>query len=284
MGRIISQQRNTWGSAGNTDNPQRADLWVVDLQSVVRGLNAAIVANPTFDIAQLVELPLYFAQSIALPELKVTPAEFGRDSNPHQMPLNDEATGMVRIVFYMDSPGNQARSKVYQLLDTWRTFVRAGRPTFGSENGIPLYTTSDKVTYSTDHAFNISVQLLRGASKPEIIDVVNNISNEYYGNLDEFSRELASLPVEEREARMKQMLVNAGRTDEVGVINDLEVCGHYQIQQAWLSSFRVSDLSYVNGGALTTIEANIYADYFIDMAASAKKTASVYSTMSGVTS
>ena len=275
MGRIISQQRNTWGSQGDTDNPQRTDLWVVDLQTVVRGLNAAISANPEFEVSLIQSLPTYFAQSISLPELKINASEFRRDSNPHQMPLNDEATGMARIVFYMDAPGNQSRSKIYQLLDTWRMFVRAGRTTFGTENGIPLYTATDGSTFSTDHAFNISVMLLRGASKFEVIDVVTNVSNEYYGHIGEFQRELESLPFEQRQARMRSILASAGRTEEPGIMNDLEVCGYYNLQKAWLSSFKISELTYATGNTVATVEANIYCDYFIDMAASLKKNPSV---------
>lgn len=241
MGRIISQQVNIWGSAGGVD-AQRTDLWVVDMQDVVKGLNAAIARNPSFGIDLVPDIPYYFAQTVSLPELKVNAGEFGRDSNPYQMPVHDEATGMYRIVFLVDSPTDRKNSKIYRLLDTWRMFVRAGRTPFGKENSIPLYTTTSGETYSTDHAFNVTIHFLRGSVRPDLVTQPGGASLAFGS----------------------------------GALNDLEKCGSYQAQSTWLSSFKFSELTYSTGNTAVTLEANLYCAYFLDLDAAISTNAAVY--------
>lgn len=269
--RVLVNQRNTWGSQGNTDNPQRADLWIVDLNSVVFGLNTQIKANPNYGIDVLPDLPTYFAQSISLPELKVAAEVFKRDSVPYQMPVQDEPVGQTKITFIMDSPGAVSRSKIYQLLDTWRLFTRAGRTTFGAENAIPL---NDH--YTVTHAFNIGVQLLRGASQPFITQISNGVGNDYFNNINLFTTKQQSVSPDLRQAQMDQIMDNVAQTDLVGVINDLEVCGHYILEQAWLSSFKISDLTYVNGNTIATIDAIFYCENLLDVLARAQGMPTVY--------
>jgi len=220
----IKDQRNTWGSAGeNAPNPQRADLWQVDLKSVVDGWNQEIANALEVEdtgLAPLGEFSRFFAQSVSLPELKVGSAEYRRDSRPFLMPVFDEPLGAFSIKFIMDSPTNATKSKIYRLLDTWRAVVRAGRGAMGDE---PVFVLNS--AYRINFVFDIAVTLLRGALNPQIAESLDS----------------------------------ATPSPEFAVNNDLEVCGEYTLRSVWLSSFKINDLSYTTGNQIVTIDAQLVA-------------------------
>lgn len=155
---------NPWGTSGGLE-PQRADLWLVDL------------SEPSLRMNQRLSAPTrYFATSIRMPEQVVRGEPFRRDSQPRWMPTWDEPLAAITISFIhdvitIDSDANEidpSRSQIYQLLNRWRSAVRAGRGLMydgaaglGSATGVPDELDSH---YSADFQFNIDVILLKGVS------------------------------------------------------------------------------------------------------------------------
>lgn len=260
MARIIMDQRNTWGVSGKeSPNAQRSDLWLVNMQSVVKGLNAQIQGSGDIGINILDDIPTYFAQTVDIPELKTNAEKYYRDSRPFMMPAYDEPLGNIKIIFYMDSP-LQKVSKIYRLLDTWRAYVRAGRGAMSQEFAINL-----NENFRIDYAFPVSVLLLRGA------DTLNIIGAESFADSGVNSSsiatnfpELTTLPVERRAARLAEILRDRSSQPQ-GVENDLVVCGEYALDKVWLSSFKMTQLDYKTGNVITMLEANMFAENFRDI-------------------
>lgn len=224
--RDVKDQRNTWGSAGDdAPNAQRADLWQVDLQSVVTGLNQQIT-DTGVGLNFLPEFNRFLAQSVSLPELKVGSAEYRRDSRPFLMPVFDEPLGPFSIKFLMDSPTDSKSSKIYRLLDTWRAAVRAGRGGMGNEASMVL--NSD---YRIDFTFNIALTLLRGTVNLQAAATSDGVTP----------------------------------SPDLAINNDLEVCGQYTLNDVWLSSFKVGDLTYTTGNQLVIIDAQFVAGNLADV-------------------
>ncbi len=220
----IVNQINPWGRAGEGgEEPQRTDLWAVDLRLAVDGINQALQGRiPQNPLAQV---PSYFAQSVALPELMIKAEPVRRDSRSYNMPSWDEPLATTRIVFLVDAQTRYS-SRIYALLDRWRMLVRAGRGGVGAEPGITLNSN-----YRIDYAFSIMVGLLCGGS-----------AQTQTGTLDEAVADFLA----------------GGWVD-----NDLEYSGQYLLENAWLGSFKMGDLSY-EGAKLATIDATFYADNVLD--------------------
>lgn len=155
MARIV-QQTNPWatqaGNGGGLD-PQRSDLWKIDLSQVTNGLSRVLGRR-------VPAIPTYFAQSVGFPEPKVRAEQFRRDSRPYNMPTFDEPLDPVKINFLLESPGPGESSIIYRFLDQWRQVIRAGRG--GMSASAPNITLD--ANYRIDYAFNINVFLLRGTS------------------------------------------------------------------------------------------------------------------------
>ena len=234
MARIIQQQTNLWGVQGAQTEPQRSDLWVVDFRDAISGLNNQITTESGLDQLSS-ELEPFHILSVALPPLIVKAEEIKRDSRPYKMPAYDEPIGEVKIVLYYDSPITTA-SKVYKMLDTWRAFVRAGRGAMGHEVSVSLNDN-----YRIDFAFDITLTLLRGSSNPQAnaepsAQVVNVATP---GGSPQF----AIAP---------------------GVTNDLEQTAIYILENAWLSSFKISDLDYTRGNELVKLEVIFVAENILN--------------------
>lgn len=172
-------------------------------------------------------IPPFFACGLSFPEPKVKPDIFRRDSRPYQMPAFDDPPDPVRISFIVESPALGGSSTIYRLLSLWRTVVRAGRGAMSNEISIPL--NSD---YRIDYAFNINVFLLKG-TKPSVS---------------------SSTPDDRGSTR-------------IDVSNDLDYSGTYTLINAWLSSFKLCDVSYRETQVMT-IDAQFYVEDIVDQNAS----------------
>jgi len=231
MARIIEEQQNLWGRQGQPIEPQRSDLWVVDFSQVITGLNQQIAAN-NYDLDKLAEkLEPFYATTVTLPPLVIKAEDVRRDSRPYKMPAFDDALGEIKVVFLFDTAIAATTSKVYKLLDTWRAFVRAGRGGMGHETSIDQLNEHFRI----DYAFDINLTLLRGSSNPQV-----NAPN---------PEEPTVAPV---------------FTTLEGVSNDLERTAIYSLENAWLSSFRITDLDYSRGNELVKVEATFYADNILN--------------------
>lgn len=263
--RIVSEQRNLWGVQGrDAPNAQRADLWTLDLSNAVKSLNQQIRSQGATELSTLLPVETYFAQSVTLPELKVNAEAFRRDSRSYMMPMNDEAPGPISVKFYLETNVTPRKSIVYQLMDTWRAFVRGGRGAYTNEGFVPSLPSSWVLSY----AFDITVSLYRGClnSEVEIIDYFTGVSAEYYGDKTAFMEEVNRIKDPElREKRLRSLRTSAGLFDPLGIKNDLKRSSSYSLDKCWLSSFKLSELSYATGNQLVMIEATFYADNIRDV-------------------
>jgi hypothetical protein len=265
MAKIIAEQKNTWGSTGErSPNAQRTDLWAVSLKSVVDGLN-----NQIYQQGESVGLPLldpvatYFAQSVALPELKVNADKFYRGSKPYMMPVYDEPIQAARIMFIVESPVKSKVSRIYSLLDTWRAFVRAGRGRMSTEGvNITLGTN-----FRIDYAFPIRLTLLRGEHDLDFYTPTDS-SNKLAGDRTELATELSPLPQDQRNKRIQQIMEAESQLELPTASTDLQVSGEYELDKAWLSSFKMSELDYKQGNSFVTLEAMIFAENIRDVTTS----------------
>jgi hypothetical protein len=254
-----------WGAQANKAlNAQRADLWTMDLSNVVRSLNTQISTGGVSNLTNLQLLQPYFVQSVSLPELKVNAEPYRRDSRPYMMPVFDEPLGAITARFYLETPTSPQGSVVYHLMDTWRAFVRGGRGAYTREGNIPKLDANFQIQY----AFNASLTLYRGCTVPEIIDYFTGVGQEYYGDKTAFIQEVDGIKDPDLKIkRLNALRTSAGLFDDLGVKNDLEMCGLYSLEKMWLSSFKLTEFNYTQGNQLTLVEATFYADNIVDLSA-----------------
>lgn len=251
----VQDIKNQWGVQGGP-NPQRSDLWQVDLEPAINGLNRVDAFKP-----QLLVLPRYVPSAIAFPELKVRPEPFRRDARSYNMPGQDEPVEAVRINFIMDDGGSITRStndvsqsEVYRVLDVWRRVVRAGRGALGSEPFVIL-----DENYSIQFRFPIYAYLCRGYSQPPISSAISTQSRFFRPNTAtqnatfDVPTALAPDAVQTRILLEREAAFNRQQT--VG----LEVSSIVMLENCWLSAFRITDLNY-DQARIVTIEASIYPE------------------------
>lgn len=268
MSRIFNQ-KNVWGSQGGV-NPQRADFWGVDFSQVINGLNDQIRPGATSKLAVTTDLVTldfsvepYYIASVSMPTLKVATETVRRDSRPYMMPGFDEPLPEIKVMFIMETPTDSTTSKIYRFMDTWRAFTRAGRGSMGGEKGVQQLNQNFRVNFR----FPVTITLMRGNKSGKINNIsstFSQVSNEYYGDLDSFNRELAGLSEQEKNARLKSIISSAG-LDVNAVENPLEDCAVFQLENVWLSGFKMTDLDYSKGNEIVKIEASFYADNIRDL-------------------
>ena len=264
MARIRNNILNGWGKSGGAD-PQRADLWQVDLSSVIAGIRKVSAAGlcPEY-------IPPYFAASLSLPELKVKPEVYRRDSRAYQMPGFDEPLDAVRIVFHLDdatlATRNQdvvSQSLIYRVLDLWRKVVRAGRGATGVEDSIDL-----DASYKIEYAYPIYVYLLRGYGLPPTSFTQSAVIRQGQQLPAGFIR----VNVGDRDLMLKdagvgtwlramntEVLADRGHLFNSQMEQGLYVSGILQLEWAWLGGFKVGELNY-QGNTLVTLEATVYCE------------------------
>lgn len=279
MARVIQFQRNPWGAQAGVggEEPQRADLWIVDLSSPLRGIATQMGVN-------LPAIPSYFAQSISLPELRVKADQFRRDSRPYNMPSFDDPPDPVKINFILDAAESGVSSRIYQVLDAWRALVRAGRGAMSKEPTVLLNNQ-----YRIDFQFNISVMLLKGGAarinsvlqQPDLVQrAVNNatsrsnifslqsnttsvLQKQPPTSTSQQSQQEAQANRQASAAASSTALLLSNAIQLSSVDNDLQYSGAYTLQNAWLGSFRISDLNY-GSTALSMVEATFYVEDVYD--------------------
>lgn len=209
--------KNPWGQKQGLD-VQRADLWTVDLVHVCTHLSQLGSAD---------SLPgnndtIFYANAVSLPELKVNTQVYYRDTIPFNMPGFDDPVGPVRITFNLDTPTGGSSSKIYALLEQWRSLVRTGRGNFADENEPKSLngTAINGVKYSPVFRFDIPLRYYRGVSE------------------------------------LDQISLNDDQ-DSSGTLIPSSI---YNIKNGWLSSIQLSELSYSSGSTPATVTAQIYPE------------------------
>lgn len=254
----VTDITNQWGKKGGPD-PQRTDLWQVDMSFVIDGINANASVTP-----KLPQIPRYFATAISIPEQKVRAEQITRDSRVYNVPGKDEPLDPVKISFVMDDGGkvakgeaDAAQSTIYTILDVWRSVVRAGRGAVGSEASIDL-----GANYRIDYAFPVYIYLLKGQSLPaaSTASSVTRMRSSSPTFESTFEGGFASGDLE------SAVSVSSAPTFEDALRRGagLDVSGVYQLENCWLAGFKMSDLAY-DRSAVLTVEATLYADNILQI-------------------
>lgn len=253
MPRVIDTQTNQWGRYQGAD-PQRSDLWVVDFSQALKGIKNVLSSATQMSTGLPVpfvppNLAYYFAYSVALPDLKVRGEAFRRDARAYQMPSWDEPCDTVRMTFLLDCHRFNApnlspyRSDIYQMLDTWRAVVRAGRDSMSNEYAIRL-----DGNYRVDYAFDVQLSLLTGAIPA--VSAVQGIAKAN-ANPSVFGTGINGLIAG---------INNAAAAGQAAQLNgDLIISMQFRLVNMWLASFRMSELSY-EGTKLVQLDCNFYSE------------------------
>lgn len=277
----LADHKNLWGATTVAGlEPQRSDLWLVDLTQLVKGLKD----QKLFERLGLADVPTFFpqfVQSITLPELKMKPEVYRRDSIPFNMPSWDEPLDAVKITFILDTYTNPNQSYVTSILQAWQAIVRAGR---GDRS--MLYTDSNLViplnaNFRYDYTFSIRIAQLRGGEAMtggltgEQIQQMNQqmVNNYVYtaAQEDALQATIDGAPTSDVETAVTYaQMANPGAaiipirsTSEPARPLDrqpwLHVAGNWLLKDAWLAGWKMSDLNY-NDSKLVTVDATIYAE------------------------
>lgn len=155
---------NPWGKSGSGSiDGQRSDLWLFDLDQVIKGIQRLQSSNvlkstKTIDAIQ----SRFFAKSVALPEMKIGSTAVKRANVPYLVPDYDEPTGPVKAVFRMDDGGGGlSGSKIYTILSSWRDLARTGREAYNGLVDPPMLDENYKATFK----FSVTLSLLTGEAK-----------------------------------------------------------------------------------------------------------------------
>ena len=258
MSRVIDIQTNPWGQRSGAE-AQRSDLWVVNFDDALKGLNQSLLAGevmtPGLALPYLPpKLSYYFAQNVILPDLKTRAEPIRRDSRAYPTPSWDEALEPITMTFILDaySAGSNGtanrtpyKSDIYQMLDSWRCLVRAGRGAMSSEYAIRLNND-----YRIEYAFDVRVLLLRG-SNPRVVDTGPAQALIQHGSA------LAGLFGYSTIQTVGNAVSSAVGANSI--INDLEYSMQFRLTRCWLGSFKLSELSY-EAARVVTLATTFYAD------------------------
>src|SRR5690606_18471819 len=96
---MVIRSDNVWGKVGGLE-AQRADLWVLDMEQVLRGVRQHLAGR--------LQLPennssTHYARMIAFPETRINEYEVKSLNTPKLYPGFDEPTMSVRIDFLVDA-------------------------------------------------------------------------------------------------------------------------------------------------------------------------------------
>lgn len=263
-------QKNLWGrQAVDGDislEPQRSDLWYVDLDGPVRGINRWFQRYYLGE-QLLPELSPQFVQSVSFPNFETKAESFRRANIPYNMPSWDSPLEPLKVVFLI-AQSDLGKSAVYDFITRWQGLVRLGRGSRDNQ-GPSLY---DRWPAPDDAAvpefrFDFIINLLRGGPRQLPSRSVLVEENSKAQVVQQQRRRLAdALKVKglfsgTPSSASSQANYNPVSVTPVAVIAEarLETACVFRVCRAWLSSFHISELSYTQP-QLVSIETQIYAE------------------------
>jgi len=248
---MLVNAMNPWGrptaDSSLTLEPQRADLWMVDLGQVLNGVVGSGIYNYIGNMVDGVGITMrqyasmvspfgkksttirYYVASVSLPEQVVKPEEVVRDSRPYNVPGYDGPLGQTRMTFIHDisswNENDVRRSEIWALLTLWRALVRAGRGSFTNDI-VPLLDAN----FMANYAFPVSVKFLGGLSLKDAQNLANNPPTTFSPG------------------------------SGIGPTSAMEVAAVYTLKNCWLSTMQIGEISYEGGAKVVLITATFYAD------------------------
>jgi len=225
IGKITSEIKhfkNPWGVQGGP-NIQRTDLWQVDFTAVIQGLNQHI----TTDLS-LPSLPEGLSGSLSLPRLPEIPRFYPAAITLPELKIKAEHV--------------RRDSRIYPM-PSWDEPLESIKMVFLVDDGGAAHMSS---IYAILDVWRTVVRAGRGAVGAEREIYVNSRYQIAYG-----------FPV---------YIYLAKGTDpppssqwDYNTIPGFQLSGIYRLENTWLSSFRINNLTYERSGVLT-IDAVFYAD------------------------
>jgi hypothetical protein len=201
----------------------------------------------------------YFAASIALPDLKIRAEAHRRDSRSYNMPSFDEPLDAVKIMFHLDDSSAAGRdatlvgqSVIYKILDSWRLLVRAGRGAVGGEESIDL-----NADYKIDCAFPVYLYLFRGWGLPKASVKRSQVPSSQAKAGSDF--QLMSPQEKVAPVQRTEVLASGWQLLKTHMEDGLYISGLLKLEWAWLSAFRLSELTY-EGSRVAGLEATLYCE------------------------
>lgn len=262
----IDKQKNLWGRQGDglTLEPQRSDLWYVDLTNAVKGVNDSFRQFYPSDSPLIPDLFPQFVAAVTFPTFTVKPDVFRRSSIPYNMPVWDDPLDPIKITFLLEQ-NNRSQSTVYEFVTKWQALVRLGR---GSRHLEGPANTDRWPGPETDalpqFVFDFQIQLLRGGGSTPL----RTITAAEMAQLNSLAQQARSSQRQIQDALKLGNLRTQFFTSPVatsstasrvtGTTGYLETASTFLVSRAWLSGFKVSDLAYTQSN-LVTLEATVYA-------------------------
>lgn len=265
----VREQVNLWGKQadqGGGLEPQRNDLYLVDFEVAVEGVQAASNIQPKIGLV----IP-QFIRSISFPETRVKADPIRRDSMPCNMPSWDDPLDVIKLSFLLDTSNLENSSVVTRFLDTWLALTRAGRGTRSGFTSAPGWLTLNS-KWSVDFRFPIHLKLLRGTDKP----ARNTLSTAGFARFmaqstSAFRNQMAAASVPQigipgiSDALRETLTLSTRVSEETYaaqfVLGSASLTSHliYTLKNAWLAGYKLSDFTYTES-TLVTVDANFYAD------------------------
>lgn len=270
MARTLAHQhhQNLWGRATDQGlEPQRHDLWRVDLSAAEAGIREAYLAS---GLSTPKLLPQY-AKSIGLPDNKLRAETVRRSSIAYQTPSWDEPLDAVRIQFYLahDLTETETEAPILTFLNLWLQLVRAGRGL--RTTGGPDYAWREAPALTEvpgspgslrlpPWAFTFELLLLRGYTPLQL----------EFTSSDRIQLERALADQQRRDAHAADNALKVGPSTQaapdpgVGTMSvtsqpGLLVSTRVRVRRAWLSGYKLSDFTY-EGSGLSTVDATFYPE------------------------
>ena len=254
--------------------PQRSDLWQLDLSGVSQKINALLASGAVNLIAAgahvVLPLPAYFyAYKVVPPRLSIKAEEVYQGPRPYSYPGADEPCGDLRVDFIHDTGNdpnsNVYRSPIYTLLTAWRNLVRSGRGGMSIESVGEL----DPATFKRDPRFDVILSFIKGAGT---VGLSNSNFTSTLASINSTGASGAPRPplsqTNPNQAPTVTNLPNGIQTRTVSgasLDSNMEFASTYMAASTWLSSFQVSELNHHGSSNLVTISAVFHCNDFVQM-------------------
>lgn len=277
-------QRNLWGTTSALREPQRTDLWYVDLTNAISQINTALRESGVSGGIDTGSWWPQYARSISLPAAMIKSEVYLQDNIPVQQPAEDEALGEIKISFVWDTTTQVNNSYITQLLQIWHDLVRAGRGARyqGYQGSEGVY--GDRASwlelnedFKLNCNFDVAVVLLRGGMQKKTSSTGAPTADAAAAirALEANAQAKARIGKQVQDSIKTGTPINVNATDAFGIKSsttltdvfqtpNLEIAAAYRICRMWLAGFKLPDLDY-DAAKIGTIDATFYANAIVPL-------------------
>jgi len=281
---MIIDAVNPWGKVGSNFEPQRSDLWILDLTPVYNAIIAGnsdiqnqegprwsarfgVAASTIGDFARQVNSLAdkrdirYFARAVSMPQVSITPEVVYRDTRPYNTPGWDQPPSPGRMVFVHEVPtitnndDDVMRSSIYTLLFLWRILSRAGRGGMSTE--FSLYLDKD---FKVNYGFDIRTTFLCGQDLPQAAAATpqSATGTDFFSKVKNFVSQQGLVNPFSTGVQPSSPVPTSTNMDLLP--NGLKVSASYVFKNCWIGSLTVGPELSCEGARFVEINADFYAD------------------------